>query len=150
MFGRKTKAALLDDLCAANAKIRHLDALLNSQDRRLKMLVVESGFWKGQTVDYGNQIEFWQRKNRELLEQMTKESTDLDLRAYADSIKQAIIDARPEPSTIAAIIATADKDVQGVFSPPPRQGPGKVVLSDDAIQRLGEFRPPETDYDARN
>ena len=120
MFGRKTKAALLDELERATATIKRQDAQLNSADRRLGMLAVEANFWKSQTVEYGNQVEFWQRKNRELLEQMIKESTDFDLRAYADSIKQAIIDARPEPSTIAAIIATADKDVQGAFSLPPR------------------------------
>lgn len=121
MFGRKTKAALQDDLEKAHVQIKYLYGLIDGQDRRLKMLAVEANFWKSQTVDYGNQIEFWQLKNRELLEQMIRESTDFDLRAYADSIKQAILDARPEPSTIAAIIATADKDVQGVFSPPPRE-----------------------------
>ena len=130
MFGRKTKAALQDELELANARAEHLTALLNGQDRRLKMLVVESNFWKSQTVDYGNQIEFWQRKNRELLEQMIKESTNVDLRAYAESIKQAILDARPEPSTIAAIIATADKDVQGAFSLPPRQDNPRLVAED--------------------
>lgn len=120
MFGRRTKAALEAELLEAKESYTKLSAIHAGTERRLKMLVVESNFWKNQTVEYGNQIEFWQKKNRELLEQMIKESTDVDLRAYADSIKQAIIDARPEPSTIAAVIATADKDVQGAFSLPPR------------------------------
>ena len=131
MFGRKTKAQLEETIKELTAERAAAARMIINLERRLKMLVVESNFWKDQTVDYGNQIEFWQRKNRELLEQMIRESTDFDLRAYAESIKQAILDARPEPSTIAAIIATADKDVQGAFSLPPREPRGKVTQVDD-------------------
>lgn len=141
MFGRRTKAVIEAELAEAMENYARLCVINDGTERRLKMAVTEANFWKSQAVDYGNQIEFWQRKNRELLEQMTKESADFDLRAYAESIKQAIIAARPEPSTIAAIIATADKDVQGAFSPPPRAPIG--VLTDADIADAWATMPPK-------
>lgn len=84
-----------------------------------KALVAEKAFWQDQVVAYGNAVEFWQTKHRELLAQIAKESASLDLRSYAQAIEQALLAARPDPSLIAGVIAMAGKDVQGVVTRSP-------------------------------
>lgn len=91
-------------------------AELEAQNRAL---VAEKAFWQDQVVSYGNGVEFWQTKHRELLAQIAKEGASLDLRAYAQSIEQALLSARPDPSLIAGVIAMAGKDVQGVVTRSP-------------------------------
>lgn len=84
-----------------------------------RSLVAEKAFWQDQVVAYGNAVEFWQTKHRELLAQIAKEAASLDLRAYAQSIEQAILSARPDPSLIAGVLAMAGKDAQGVVTRSP-------------------------------
>ncbi len=129
-MSRKTKHELSVELSEARDASRREALLREHLERRLKMAITELTFWRSQAVDYSEQVAFWQRKNHEIIEQMFKETTDLDLREYARSISDAIIAARPDPSAIAAVIATADKSVQGAFSPSPRRDTAKLVHID--------------------
>jgi len=108
-IGKKTKAVL-----QKNNEL--LEAQLASLRAQHAALVTEVSFWKNNCVDYGNQIEFWQRKNREMLEQIGKESANVDLLAYTKAIREEIDRARPEPSAVAAVIALSKYDTQGGFT----------------------------------
>lgn len=118
MFGRgkKTKAALEHELETVKIELEELRA-------QHRALVAEKVFWQDQAMEYANGISKWQDAHRAILGQMAKEGVSINLRRYAQEIEQAIIDARPEPAKIAAALASAGKDVQGVFSALPEVRP---------------------------
>lgn len=121
MFGRKTKADLQFELEAVAERLQDAKERGDRLERRLREAVVQLEFWKNYATEMGGQVEFWQRKNRELLAELTKDATEFDLKAYAKSIEQAVIDARPNPAAIAAVIASCDRDVQGLSQRRPVQ-----------------------------
>lgn len=128
MFGliRKTKAALVAELAAMQKKLTNAETRISSlvgAEAQHKALVAEKVFWQDQCMHYANQVEWWQDAHRKVLAQIAGEAASLDLRDYAKSIEQAIIESRPEPAKIAAALALSGKDVQGTFSALPEKRP---------------------------
>jgi hypothetical protein len=117
----RTKAQLLDDIEVAvrsrEETSLEMGRVLQEMDilkARNKSLVAEKHFWSEQGLQLANQVETWQRMYRELLEETMRERNDVDIRAYAKAIGQAIEDGKPRAADVAAVIAMADRNVQGI------------------------------------
>lgn len=116
MFGRQTKAQLKIELNTTAAELERVRSELSTLQAMHTSLIAEKAFWQDQVQQYGNQIEFWMNKNREILKQVGKEAGAVDIRAYAQSIAQAIEEHKPKPAELAAALAMGGKSTQGVFT----------------------------------
>lgn len=139
MFGitRRTKAVIEDELKRAKIELAEAQSMQKS-------LIAEKVYWQNHAMEVANQVAKWMDLHREILRQLASEEANASLRAYAQSIEQAIIEHRPSPAMIAGALASAGKDVQGVFTavPTPRPQVTAGVIPQNSVEEylLGEAR----------
>lgn len=107
LLNRKTKRNFESELQVA------LETIAYYEDKHRQVLA-ETAWWKDQLLQYANQIQFWQQKNREILDQLAKDNGNVNLRAYISDVQEEIVRAAPRAAEIAAVIAMAGKDTQGI------------------------------------
>lgn len=108
---KPTQRELLED---AQREVVRLTNRLEIAEAKLKSLLAEKVFWSENALQLTNNVETWMRMYRQLLEQTMSERQDVDLRGYAKAIGQAIEEGKPRTAEVAACIAMAGRDTQGV------------------------------------
>ncbi len=129
MFGigkRKTKAQLESELDAAHRELSALRA-------QHKALVARTAYYQNLSIEMGNQVQRWMQMHEEVLKQLGAETPDL--KAYADSVAQAIKESYPDPSALVAALAMSLPGTQGSYAPR-----ASIIEADRPAGRLSQLK----------
>ena len=130
MFGFKkgTKAALKAELSAAQESIAILEREVSRVRIQHRSLVAQVTYYQGALTDMGNQVQTWMRMHSDVLKQLGEQTPNL--KAYADSVAQAIRESYPDPAALIAVIAmgNAAAGTQGALTRSPTKGDPHVGI----------------------
>lgn len=103
-------------LAETTARLKAAQERIEELEQHHRELVNEKAWWQDQVMQYANQVAFWQQKNREILDQLSKERGHVDLRRYIAEVQEQIMLAAPKAAEVAAVIALSRGTTQGVMT----------------------------------